>query len=157
MLVLVVLGYGFGRAIARGYYFGGCDEVAHSRHYITHVFGFKMCRDENIPPEEEARQSQVQTSEPSALKHEYASPCDLYVEGHNARLEITGSEAVSDCERFVAASKAPWTTEAHPSTEALDVVCEVTNHNQEHAVVSDTGGREYGSAACTQLSGEGWG
>jgi hypothetical protein len=92
------------------------------------------------------------------LKREYTSPCALYVQRHDARVEITGAEAASDCERFVnRATSNLWTTEPQAPVESRAVVCEVINHAQEHAVVTDTGGHAYGSEACTQLAGEGWG
>jgi hypothetical protein len=45
VLVIVVLGFGFGRPLAAGYYFGGCDNAEDTQHYVIHVFGVDMCRD----------------------------------------------------------------------------------------------------------------
>jgi hypothetical protein len=170
-LVLIVLALSFGKAIANGYYFGGCDEAARTRHFITHVLGFKMCRDQNIETQAATETTPAGSSETATnvattpppnnegpAAHDYASPCQLYVNNHNAELEITGSAAATDCERFVnAAGQTPWTTEAQTTTETRGVICEVTNHSNEHATVTDTGGHTYGSEACKQLSGEGWG
>lgn len=162
VLVVLVLALSFGKAIGNGYYFGGCDEAAHTRHYITHILGFKMCRDEHVESEAEPSGPAAPSAPAAATatpKHEYGSPCSLYVQHHNALLEITGSEAAADCERFVnRAGQTPWTTEAQATSATRSVVCELTSaNNQEHAVVTDTGSQEYGSAACKQLSGEGWG
>jgi hypothetical protein len=160
VLVVLILAYAFGRPISEGYYFGGCDEAAHTRHFITHTLGFKMCRDETEEAKTETHTAPMVTTPAAEAPpaHEYTSPCSLYVKGHNALLTITGSEAAADCERFVSRSDQPfWTTEAQAPTGAQTVVCEVTNDAQEHALVTDTGGHEYGSEACTQLSGEGWG
>jgi len=46
VLTLFALAYAFGVPVSHGYYFGGCDETAHTRHLITHVLGVAMCRDE---------------------------------------------------------------------------------------------------------------
>jgi hypothetical protein len=94
------------------------------------------------------------------LVGEYQSPCSLYVVSHDVRLTITGPNAAEACESFVekAGARAEWTTS--PQTGALEsdgVVCEETNRANEKAVVTDSGGQEYGQEACAQLSGEGWG
>jgi hypothetical protein len=164
VLAVIVLALTFGKAIGQGYYFGGCDETAHTRHFITHVLGFKMCRDEEIeteavaaPAESQANTPTESQPAPSEAEAAGASICVLYVRNHNAKLEITGPEAVTDCGRFERASTAPWTSEAHSPTSAGVTVCEVTNLAREHATVTDTGAQEYGSSACKQLSGEGWG
>ena len=50
-LVLVLVVFAFGRAIANGDYFGQCDHVVHMRCDVVHVLGVVMHRD---VPEEEA-------------------------------------------------------------------------------------------------------
>lgn len=160
VLVLAIPFFAFGRAIINGDYFGECDHAAHHECDITHVLGIVMRRD--VPrPETETASTAPETTTTSAAatptSNNYTSPCTLYVRGHNAMLEISGSEAGQDCERFVAATQTPWTTETQETTESRTVVCEVTNNNGEHAIVTDTGGHAYGSKACDQLSGEGWG
>ena len=45
VFVIIALGYGFGRPLADGYYFGGCDDAVDVQQYVTHVFGIEMCRD----------------------------------------------------------------------------------------------------------------
>ena len=88
---------------------------------------------------------------------EYSSPCDLYVQGHNAMLEISGTEAQVHCADFMhRISREGWTTELQEAGESGGVVCELTNGESERAVVTDTGGREYGGEACRALSEEGW-
>lgn len=93
------------------------------------------------------------------LVSEYSSPCNLYVVGHNVRMEVTGPNAAEDCASFVqmADSRAEWTTAPQTDTQENGVVCEVQNRSNETAVVTDTGGQEYGREACEQLSGDGWG
>lgn len=93
------------------------------------------------------------------LVSEYSSPCDLYVVGHNVRMEVTGPSAAEDCAGFVqkAGSRAEWTTTPQTGTQENGVVCEVENRSNEKAIITDTGDQEYGHEACEQLSGEGWG
>jgi hypothetical protein len=162
-VVIVLVVFAFGRAILNGDYFGECDHVVHQQCTVIHVLGIVMHRDvaeataaPEPSPTPEATKPETQTSSPQA--HEYRTPCQLYVNGHNALLEITGSEAASDCERFVkGATSSLWTTEPQTGTESGTLVCKVENLRHELAKVTDTGGHEYGSAACKQLSGEGWG
>jgi hypothetical protein len=93
------------------------------------------------------------------LVSEYSSPCDLYVVGHDVRMEVTGANAAEACADFVqkAGARAEWTTAPQPGTEEGGVVCEVEDRANEKAAVTDSGGQEYGHEACEQLSGEGWG
>lgn len=93
---------------------------------------------------------------------EYTAPCTIYVQGHNARLTISGSNAASDCATFVSDytnqdGDAPWTT--HPLSDPGDLtdVCSLTDASGEDtAVVEDDGGQDYGGQACQVLEGEGW-
>jgi hypothetical protein len=48
VLVIVVLGFGFGRPLAAGYYFGGCDNAEDTQQYVIHVLGIEMCRDVSL-------------------------------------------------------------------------------------------------------------
>jgi hypothetical protein len=156
IIVVAVLVIAFGKALGEGYYFGGCDETANTKHYIAHVLGIKMCRNEHVGPAPTPEAANPEPEKP--VSHDYASPCDLYVKGHNAQIDITGPEAVGDCEHFVtSAGTMPWTTERQALTESRTVVCNVTNHKREHATVTDTGSQEYGKEACKLLSAEGWG
>jgi hypothetical protein len=63
-LVLVAVGLGFGIPIAKGYYFGGCDDNEGTQHYLIHVFGFKMCRDAPVETEAEIRARKAAESTP---------------------------------------------------------------------------------------------
>jgi hypothetical protein len=159
VLVAVVVVFAFGRAIINGDYFGECDHVVHQECRVVHVLGVVMHRDVTSPGTEATTTPEPPKPEiQKALAHEYTAPCHLYVVGHSALVGMTGPESVANCEHFVAAAgKTPWTTESQTASESRSVVCEVTNIRQEHATVTDTGGHEYGSEACKQLSGEGWG
>jgi hypothetical protein len=90
---------------------------------------------------------------------EYESPCTLYVSGHDAKIEFSGTQAPAQCAHFVQRlPEAGWSTEAQTQAAAREVVCELTNAtNHEPAVVTDTGDKAYGTEACNALSGEGWG
>jgi hypothetical protein len=81
VLVIVALGFGFGRPLAAGYYFGGCDDAEGTQQYLIHVFGIAMCRDiplksqaesrtlreaEAIPPTGEAEQEEEAAPPPTA-------------------------------------------------------------------------------------------
>jgi hypothetical protein len=46
--VIIALGIGFGRPLAAGYYFGGCDHTEQVQHDVIHVFGVEMCHDSAI-------------------------------------------------------------------------------------------------------------
>jgi len=88
---------------------------------------------------------------------EYESPCALYVVGHEAKIEFSGTEARAECAHFVQRlPEAGWSTEGQPQKER-GVVCELTNGSHERAIVTDNGGKSYGTEACNALSGEGWG
>ena len=66
VLVIVAVVFGFGRPLAAGYYFGGCDNAEATQHYLIHVFGLAMCRDVSIASEAEARaRREAQTNPPS--------------------------------------------------------------------------------------------
>jgi hypothetical protein len=55
VLVIVAVVFGFGRPLAAGYYFGGCDEAEETQHYLIHVFGVTMCRDVALAGAAEAK------------------------------------------------------------------------------------------------------
>jgi hypothetical protein len=100
------------------------------------------------------------SAEKELLLSEYSSPCSLYVTGHEVRVAFNGAAAAEECASLV--QKMPsteWTTEAQQAANSseLPIVCELTNRTNEHAVVTDGGGQEYGHQTCNQLSGEGWG
>jgi hypothetical protein len=63
-LVLVAVGLGFGIPIAKGYYFGGCDDDEGTEHYLIHVFGVKMCRDAPVETGAEMRARKAAESTP---------------------------------------------------------------------------------------------
>jgi len=65
ILVIVALGFGFGRPLADGYHFGGCDDAADTQHYLTHVFGVSMCRD--VPLSNDAESNALQGAEATFL------------------------------------------------------------------------------------------
>jgi hypothetical protein len=166
VILLVIIVFAFGRAILNGDYFGECDHVVGKECDIVHVLGVVMHRDverETVPASTQTTPTTTETTTPppnneGPAARDFTSPCTVYVKGHNAMVEITGSGAATECEHFVsAAGQTPWTTEAQVPTESRTVVCELTNHSDEHAAVTDTGGHTYGSEACKQLSGEGWG
>ncbi len=48
VFVIIGVGFGFGRPLAAGYYFGGCDNAEDTQHYVIHVFGVQMCRDTSL-------------------------------------------------------------------------------------------------------------
>jgi hypothetical protein len=77
-IVLVIVGVvvGFGRPLAAGYYFGGCDNAETAEHYVIHVFGVAMCRDVPIASEAETRATrEAQTISPSEeLEAEEGAP-----------------------------------------------------------------------------------
>jgi hypothetical protein len=93
---------------------------------------------------------------------EYTSPCTIYVQGHDARLTISGSNAASDCATFVSDystqdGDAPWTTDSQSDRGDLTDVCTLTDASGENtAIVEDDGGQDYGSSACQVLRGEAW-
>lgn len=88
---------------------------------------------------------------------EYPSPCALYVQGHEAKVEFSGPQAPAQCEHLVQRlPSAEWTTEEPSSTYERGSVCELTNGSNERAVVTDNGGQAYGHEACNVLSAEGW-
>jgi hypothetical protein len=76
VLVIVAAVVGFGRPLAAGYYFGGCDNAETAEHYVIHVFGLAMCRDVPIASEAETRASrEAQTISPSEeLEAEEGAP-----------------------------------------------------------------------------------
>jgi hypothetical protein len=93
---------------------------------------------------------------------EYSTPCSIYVQGHDARLTISGPDAASECATFVQQyttqdGDAPWTTEAQASPGDLTDVCSLTDASGlDTVVVEDDGGQLYGGQACDVLDGEGW-
>lgn len=92
------------------------------------------------------------------LLAEYSTPCALYVVGNQVRATFTGANAAEACASLVAKQpKVEWTTEQQATTEGQPVACELVNRTNEKVVVTDEGGQYYGSRACQQLSGEGWG
>ncbi len=92
------------------------------------------------------------------LLSEYATPCDLYVVGHEVDVNFTGEKAPEWCASIVAKQPSvEWTTEPQENTVGQPVVCELVNHANEQVRITDEGGQYYGGLACKQLSGEGWG
>ena len=55
VFVILALGYGFGRPLAAGYYFGGCDNAEDVQQYMIHVFGIEMCRDVALTAKSESK------------------------------------------------------------------------------------------------------
>jgi hypothetical protein len=55
VFVIIAVGFGFGRPLADGYYFGGCDDAVDVQQYVTHVFGIAMCRDVTLSSKVESR------------------------------------------------------------------------------------------------------
>jgi hypothetical protein len=55
VFVIIALGFGFGRPLADGYYFGGCDDAQDVQQYATHVFGIAMCRDVTLTSKAESK------------------------------------------------------------------------------------------------------
>jgi hypothetical protein len=53
--VILALGYGFGRPLAAGYYFGGCDDAQDVQQYVIHVFGIEMCRNVALTSKAESK------------------------------------------------------------------------------------------------------
>jgi hypothetical protein len=71
---IIALGFGFGRPLAAGYYFGGCDHAEDTQHYVIHVFGVEMCRDTALasPAERSAQREAEATSAPELFEGESA-------------------------------------------------------------------------------------
>jgi len=66
--VIIALGYGFGRPLADGYYFGGCDDAVDVQQYVTHVFGIEMCRDVSLTSKVESKaQSEAEATSATEL------------------------------------------------------------------------------------------
>jgi len=76
VFVIIAVGFGFGRPLAAGYYFGGCDNAEDSQHYVLHVFGVEMCRDITLtsPAERSAAREEEGTSLTELTEGESASP-----------------------------------------------------------------------------------
>jgi hypothetical protein len=151
VLAVIVLALTFGKAIGEGYYFGGCDEVVSTRHFIIHELGFKMCRDEHVESDAAAAPAETQPDATSAVEHEYSSPCVLYVQGHNARLEITGSEAVADCSRSLRGWQAKAGQGAPQASDAVEAAPTVQRACQ-HRVIDESDTAESRSSLPIHLS-----
>jgi hypothetical protein len=65
VFVIIAVGIGFGRPLAAGYYFGGCDHAEQVEHDVIHVFGVEMCHDSAIASA--AEQSALRESEEPSL------------------------------------------------------------------------------------------
>ncbi len=66
--VIIALGFGFGRPLAAGYYFGGCDDAQDVQQYAIHVFGIAMCRDVTLTSRVESQaQREAETSSVTEL------------------------------------------------------------------------------------------
>jgi hypothetical protein len=90
---------------------------------------------------------------------QYGSPCNLYVIGHNAQVNISGTGAAAACAAFVAAAPTDttWTTEVQPLATDATAVCTLTSPDGELvAMVIDDGGQVDGTEACNTLTGLGW-
>lgn len=90
---------------------------------------------------------------------QYSTPCTLYMDGHDAMVEFTGSSAATDCESFVQAQAAQgntWTTTPPSSAmPQLSAVCSLSS-GSDQAYVQDDGGMTFGTSACQQLAAQGW-
>jgi hypothetical protein len=90
---------------------------------------------------------------------QYGSPCTLYAVGHDAQVNISGTGAPAACAAFVAAAPtdATWTTDPQSGANDDTTVCTLTSPDGELvAMVADDGDQEYGTEACSTLSGLGW-
>ncbi len=68
VFVIIALGFGFGRPLAAGYYFGGCDDAQDVQQYAIHVFGIAMCRDVTLSKKAESKaQSEAEATSVTEL------------------------------------------------------------------------------------------
>jgi hypothetical protein len=76
VFVIIAVGYGFGRPLAAGYYFGGCDDAVDVQQYAIHVFGIPMCRDVTLTSKAEtnAQGESEATSATELFEGEGAGP-----------------------------------------------------------------------------------
>jgi hypothetical protein len=65
--VIIALGFGFGRPLADGYYFGGCDDAQDVQQYAIHVFGVEMCRDVSLTKAESKGQREAEATSVTEL------------------------------------------------------------------------------------------
>ena len=65
--VIIALGFGFGRPLADGYYFGGCDDAQDVQQYAIHVFGIEMCRDVTLSKTESKAQREAESTSVTEL------------------------------------------------------------------------------------------
>jgi hypothetical protein len=95
-LVLVAVGLGFGIPIAKGYYFGGCDDNEGTQHYLIHVFGFKMCRDAPVESGAEIRARKAAETPFSELTEEGTSSSESAApETSSPEVESTSPETTA--------------------------------------------------------------
>jgi hypothetical protein len=87
---------------------------------------------------------------------QYGSPCNLYLEGHDAQITISGPDAVTDCQTFVQADSADtWTTQQQAGSGGSQV-CDVVTGADEVVVNDDGFGQTYGRQACSTFANQGW-
>lgn len=91
----------------------------------------------------------------------HAKPCDVYLYGHNAQLNVTSSGDDSpegECAHLATSLSGAgdfWTTQMVASSDGVSVVCGLKN-DQWVVVIRDAGGQIYGQLTCSALIRDGW-
>jgi len=149
-LVLVVAGvlWGVGATIA-GYHLNrDTQDMTCGARVLKVAFVVRMYKSEPCGPN-------GATSAPTDI----ALPCTVYVAGHDGRVVFNGPDSGTNCAAIVRSDPdtAGWTLDPQTASASVSVVCSLTGPNTlDSATVGDSGSEIYGSAACTQLTSEGW-